>query len=160
MNADEDYGFDIAGFIHLHRVLTAEEVNRCSQAIDAAGEYLSVAMSTDPGIARIKINDDGSAGAAEMLVALPETVPDGLAFDTEGTIYCSCYRPDRIYQYTAAGRLDILADDYAGTAIAAPTNVAFCGPERDLFLSANLGRWHISKYDLGKIGMPLNYPEV
>ena len=37
MNADEDYGFDIAGFIHLHRVLTAEEVNRCSQAIDAIG---------------------------------------------------------------------------------------------------------------------------
>ena len=129
-------------------------------AMDAAGEYLYVAMSTAPGIARIKINKDGSAGAAEMLVALPETVPDGLAFDTEGTVYCSCYRPDRIYQYTADGQLDILADDYAGTAIAAPTNIAFCGPERDLFLSANLGRWHISKYDLGKIGVALNYPEV
>ena len=129
-------------------------------AMDAAGAYLYVAMSTDPGIARIKINEDGSAGAAEMLVALPETVPDGLAFDTEGTVYCSCYRPDRIYQYTADGQLDILADDYAGTAIAAPTNIAFCGPERDLFLSANLGRWHISKYDLGKIGVALNYPEV
>ncbi|MBN61663.1 MAG: hypothetical protein CME20_09930 [Gemmatimonadetes bacterium] len=129
-------------------------------AMDAAGEYLYVAMSTDPGIARIEINADGSAGAAEMLVSLPETVPDGLAFDTEGTIYCSCYRPDRIYQYTADGQLDILADDYAGTAIAAPTNIAFCGPELDLFLSANLGRWHISKYELGKIGQPLNYPEV
>ena len=49
---------------------------------------------------------------------------------------------------------------FGGTAIAAPTNIAFCGPELDLFLSANLGRWHISEYDLGKIGQPLNYPEV
>ena len=128
-------------------------------AIDAAGEYLYVAMSTDPGVARIKIEADGSAGSAETVVALPETVPDGLAFDAEGTLYCSCYRPDRIYQY-ADGQLEILADDYAGTAIAAPTNIAFCGPQRDLFLSANLGRWHISQYDLGKTGMPLNYPQI
>jgi len=128
-------------------------------AIDAKGEHLYVAMSTDPGIARIKVNADGSAGEAEMIVALPQTVPDGLAFDTEGTVYCSCYRPDRIYQH-AHGQLEILADDYAGTAIAAPTNIAFCGPDRDLFLSANLGRWHISKYDLNKTGMPLNYPDV
>jgi len=128
-------------------------------AIDAAGEYLYVAMSTDPGVARIKIEADGSAGSAETVVALPKTVPDGLAFDTEGTLYCSCYRPDRIYQY-ANGQLEILADDYAGTAIAAPTNIAFCGPQRDLFLSANLGRWHISQYELGKTGMPLNYPQI
>ena len=66
-------------------------------AMDAAGEYLYLAMSTDPGIARIKINADGSAGAAEILVYLPKTVPNGLAFDTEATIYCSCYSPDRIY---------------------------------------------------------------
>lgn len=129
-------------------------------AIDAAGEYLYVAMSTDPRVARIKIEADGSAGAAETVFALPQTVPDGLAFDAEGTIYCSCYRPDRIYQYTMEGQLDILADDYAGTALAAPTNVAFCGEHRELFLSANLGRWHISKYDIDKTGMPLNYPQV
>jgi len=129
-------------------------------AMDAAGEYLYVAMSTKPCVARIKIEADGSAGAADTVFELPQTVPDGLAFDTEGTIYCSCYRPDRIYQYTAAGQLDILADDYAGTALAAPTNVAFCGENRALFLSANLGRWHISKYDIDKTGMPLNYPVV
>ena len=39
MNADEDYGFDIAGFLHLKQVLTAEEVETWRQAIDAvAGE--------------------------------------------------------------------------------------------------------------------------
>ena len=34
MNADEDYGFDIAGFIHLQQVLTPEEVAACNRAID------------------------------------------------------------------------------------------------------------------------------
>lgn len=129
-------------------------------ALDAAGQYLYVAMSIEPRVARIKIEADGSAGAAETLFELPETVPDGLAFDSEGTLYCSCYRPDRIYRYTADGQLDILADDYAGTAIAAPTNIAFCGENRELFLSANLGRWHIAHYDLGKVGQPLNYPDI
>ena len=37
MNADEDYGFDVAGFIHVPRVLTAAEVAACSAAIDAVG---------------------------------------------------------------------------------------------------------------------------
>ena len=116
-------------------------------------------MSIKPRVARIKIEADGRAGAAETVFDLPQTVPDGLAFDDEGTLYCSCYRPDRIYRY-ADGQLDILADDYEGTAMAAPTNIAFCGPDRSLFLSANLGRWHISHYELGKTGMPLNYPDI
>ena len=128
-------------------------------ALDSAGEYLYVAMSINPRVARIKIEADGRAGAAETVFELPQTVPDGLAFDDEGTLYCSCYRPDRIYQY-ADGQLDVLADDYEGTAMAAPTNIAFCGPDRSLFLSANLGRWHIAQYDLGKTGMPLNYPDI
>ena len=42
MNADEDYGFDVAGFIHVPRVLTAAEVAACSAAIDAVGAALGV----------------------------------------------------------------------------------------------------------------------
>ena len=37
MNADEDYGMDVAGFIHLPQVLSAAEVVACNEAIDAAG---------------------------------------------------------------------------------------------------------------------------
>jgi ectoine hydroxylase-related dioxygenase (phytanoyl-CoA dioxygenase family) len=36
MNADEDYGFDVAGFLHLPQVLTSAEVEACNKAIDAA----------------------------------------------------------------------------------------------------------------------------
>ena len=67
-------------------------------ALDATGEHLYVAMSIQPRVARIKIEADGRAGAAETVFDLPQTVPDGLAFDDEGTLYCSCYRPDRIYR--------------------------------------------------------------
>lgn len=130
-------------------------------ALDAAGDHLYVAMSLNPPrVDRVEIREDGSAGAVQTLVHLPRTVPDGLAFDAEGNLYISCYRPDIIYRLSPRGRLDVVAEDYEGTAIAAPTNIAFCGRGRDLFLSANLGRWHISRYDLGKTGMPLNFPDL
>ena len=130
-------------------------------ALDAAGDHLYVAMSLNPPrVDRVEIRADGSAGAVQTLVHLPRTVPDGLAFDAEGNLYISCYRPDVIYRLTPQGRLDVVAEDCEGTAMAAPTNIAFCGRDRDLFLSANLGRWHISRYDLGKTGMPLNFPVI
>ena len=37
MNADEDYGMDVAGFIHVAQVLSAAQVAACNEAIDAAG---------------------------------------------------------------------------------------------------------------------------
>jgi len=84
--------------------------------------------------------------AAETLVELPGTVPEGVAFDTDGNLYIACYRPDRIYRLTPSGQLDVLAEDYEGTIIACPTNIAFCGRELDILLSANLGRWDITRY--------------
>jgi len=125
------------------------------------GDYLYVAMSLGPPrVARIKIEADGSAGEAETVVELPMTVPDGVAFDTEGNLYSSMYRPDRIYRLTPSGELDVLAEDFEGTLIAAPTNIAFCGRGRDLLLSTNLGRWHLSRYEVDATGLSLHYPDI
>ena len=52
---------------------------------------------------------------------------EGIAWGMDG--YISCYRPDIIYRYTSAGDLQVLAEDFEGTAIASPTNVAFCGKD-------------------------------
>ena len=41
MSADEEYGFDVSGFIHLQQVLTPDEVATCNQAIDATGEDMA-----------------------------------------------------------------------------------------------------------------------
>ena len=126
-----------------------------------AEEYLAVVMSLNPPrVARVQIEADGSAGATETLVELPGTVPDGVAFDTDGNLYVACYRPDRIYRLSPSGELDVLADDYEGTAIACPTNIAFCGENLDIMLAPNLGRWHITRYDAGVTGLPLHYPDL
>jgi gluconolactonase len=130
-------------------------------ALGPDGNYLYVAVSLNsPRVERVKIEPDGSAGEAETVVHLPETVPDGLAFDTDGNLYVSCYRPDRIYRLNPACELEILAEDFEGTVMAAPTNIAFCGEERDIFLSANLGRWHITRYEINATGVPLHYPKI
>ena len=125
------------------------------------GDSLYVAMSLNsPRIARVEILPDGSAGNIETVVELPRTVPDGVAFDTDGNLYVSCYRPDIIYRLSPGGELEVLAEDYEGTAMAAPTNLAFSGPNRDILLGCNLGRWHITRYEANKTGLRLNYPNL
>ena len=84
-------------------------------------DYLYVVMSlSPPRVDRVKIWSDGSPGLVETVVELPGTVPDGLAFDTDGHLYISCYRPDRIYRLSPDGQLQVLAQDYEGPLIAAP----------------------------------------
>ncbi|MDP6665468.1 MAG: SMP-30/gluconolactonase/LRE family protein [SAR202 cluster bacterium] len=123
--------------------------------------HLYVAMSLNPPrVIRINIQGDGGPGEIETVANLPQTVPDGLAFDTNGNLYISCYRPDRIYRLSPTGNLEVLAEDYEGTLIAAPTNIAFCGPDRDILVSANLGRWHLTRYEAGVRGMRLHHPRV
>ena len=123
--------------------------------------YLVVAMSLNPPrIAKVIIDRDGNPDKIDTLVEIPGTVPDGVLFDRQGFIYVSCYRPDRIYRLSPLGELEILADDFEGTVISAPTNLAFCGNDLDVLLGTNLGRWHISKYNADAIGLPLNYPEL
>lgn len=125
------------------------------------GNSLFVAMSLNPPrVAEIQILPDGSAGNMRTVVELPDAVPDGVAFDTDGNLYIACYRPDRIYRFSSVGKLEVLADDFEGTLIAAPTNIAFCGANRDILLSANLGRWHITRYETGAKGIALHYPDL
>ena len=129
--------------------------------LNADESHLYVAMSLGPPrVSRVAIESDGSAGQIETVVELPKSVPDGLAYDASGNLYISCYRPDVIYLYSADGQAQVLAEDFEGTAIAAPTNIAFCGENMDMFISTNLGRWHLTRYNLDAVGLPLNYPDL
>ena len=74
------------------------------------------------------------------------TVLDGLALTADGGLLVSCYRPDRIYHLGRDGRVEVVAEDPQGTLLAAPTNVCFAGPELDVVVSANLGRWHLTPH--------------
>ena len=127
-------------------------------ALNAAEDYLYVALSTLPGVARLPVSDGEVTGKGETVVELPRTVPDGLAFDVEGNLYISCYSPDIIYRLNPAGKLETLAEDWERTTLASPTNLSFGGSDRTTMFVANLGRWHLSKAEMHVAGQPYNYP--
>jgi gluconolactonase len=129
-------------------------------ALSPDDRYLYVVESTRPGVVRIPIRADGSAGSLEPVVDVPFTVPDGLAFDADGNLYIACYRPDRIYRLAPNGELSVLAEDWQGTLLAAPTNIAFGGPDLRDLLIASLGRWHLGRMRLAVSGHPLHYPRL
>jgi len=105
------------------------------------------------------IRPDGSAGPRRVLLDLAGSVPDGLAFATDGSVVIACYRPDVLYRWRSDLGLQVLAEDPEGTAIAAPTNVVFAGPQRDTILVPNIGRWHVTRFRApGLTGVPLSYP--
>jgi sugar lactone lactonase YvrE len=103
-------------------------------------------------VVRIPILPDGAAGTAEIVVEGIERLPDGLAFDVEGNLYVSCYEPSRLFRLSPAGRLELLIDDPEAHTMCHPTNCAFRGTE---LFTANLGRWHITRIEVGIAGAPL-----
>lgn len=127
-------------------------------AIDPAGEWLYVVLSNVPGVARARLNGDGSIGPAERFIDLPRTIPDGLAFDVEGRLYVSCYTPDRIYRVGPDGKAEVVVEDWESTRIATPTNIAFGGAGLSTLFIASLGRWHLTKGPMPVPGSRLNYP--
>lgn len=131
-------------------------------AVSPDGHYLYLAMSLNqPRIARFPIANGRKAGAAEVVAYLPHTVPDGLAFCADGSLLVSCYRPDTIFHISLAGNVSVLMDDYEGTALGAPTNICFGGPELATLFWANLGRWHLGmNAQTGLRGAGVFYPKI
>lgn len=124
------------------------------------GRSLYVVESTPPLISRLPINEDGSAGAREIVVELPRTVPDGVAFDVEGNLYISMYTPDAIYRYGHDGKLTILYDDWERLILNAPTNIAFGGPDLKTLLIASLCGWNLVTAPMPIAGLPVKYPSL
>lgn len=129
-------------------------------ALSPDDRFLYVVESNPPLISRIEINPDGSAGAYSVVAELPNTVPDGITFDSAGTLYVACYAPDRIYRVPAGGKPEILFDDWSRMNLNAPTNLAFAGPDLDRLLIASLGGYSLASASLGVTGAKLHYPRL
>lgn len=126
-------------------------------AIDPNGRFLYVVLSQLPGVVRLPLR----GGEPERMVDLPGNVPDGLAFDERGDLYIACYTPSVIYRLHGGepgGQLDVLVADWEATAIATPTNIAFCGADRRQLVVASLSRWHLATTRMDVPGARLFYP--
>jgi sugar lactone lactonase YvrE len=125
-------------------------------ALSVAGDALYVVETWARRIARIPIGADGAPGASETVVELPGALPDGVALDADGRLYVACYEPSRVYCFDPAAvggtGPELLLDDPTAHVLCHPTNCAFRGTE---LFTANLGRWHLSKADVGATGLEL-----
>ncbi|MEO6434829.1 MAG: SMP-30/gluconolactonase/LRE family protein [Tepidisphaeraceae bacterium] len=124
-------------------------------AFSPAWDALFVVCTWLPGVERIELRPDGSAGKRSVFAKFPRTCPDGLAFDAKGNLYVTCYAPARIYRVTKRRKKSVLLDDWEAHALSNPTNIAFGGSRFDQLFAANLGRWHITRIDLKVRGAPL-----
>ena len=129
-------------------------------ALHPEGHHLYAVESQSCSIVSIEIRDDGSAGEIETIVEIPNNVPDGLAFDEDGTLFISCYSPDVIYRLSAGRELSVLAADWERVVLAAPTNLAFCGTDRTSLVVGSLGRWHLAKVEMAVPGARLRFPDL
>ena len=124
-------------------------------ALSADESALYVAQSLKDNVLRIPILPDGQAGDAEVFASGLHRVPDGLAFDTGGNLYVTCYATHNLYRVSPEGGVILLAYDPMGTMLAAPTNLAFGPSGRNEIYVANLGRWHISRARIDARGQRL-----
>jgi sugar lactone lactonase YvrE len=121
-------------------------------ALGPDGRHLYVVETFANAVFRIPIRDDGSAGLREEVVSLPGVWPDGLAFDVEGNLYVGCYEPSQVLRIDPQGGVEVLFREWSAHLLAHPTNLAFRGTT---MFTANLGRWHITRLEVGVKGLPL-----
>lgn len=138
---------------------------RCSgftngMCLTADGDALIVVESSPPQVSRVEIAADGSAGERTLLVELPRTVPDGVAFDVEGNLFISCFNPNHIYRLDPAGELTVMYDDWEQLQLKAPTNVAFGGPDLKTLVIAGVAWRDLNTAPMDVAGLPLRYPRV
>ncbi len=124
-------------------------------ALDNQEKHLYVVESFLPGVCRYPILPNGSAGPREVFAKEIREVPDGLAFDTDGNLYCSCYAPSRIYRIGADRQVSIAIEDPTCHDLSNCTNIAFGGQQGTTLFAANLGRWHITAIETDVQGAPL-----
>jgi sugar lactone lactonase YvrE len=122
-------------------------------ALAPGGDALYVVETWAQRVVRVPIGADGRAGRPEPVVEGIERVPDGIAVDVDGRLYVACYEPSRVYRCDpVTGEVELLLDDPTAHVLCHPTNCAFRGTE--LFM-ANLGRWHLTRVDVGVEGLSL-----
>jgi gluconolactonase len=132
-------------------------------ALAADDSALFIVESRASTVWRVPVLDNGTAGKPGKIWSRPRTVPDGLAFDSDGRLYLGLYRPDAIYRIDiSTGEAELMVEDWTAQYLQAPTNIAFAGNDLSLLVTANLAGEHLAIFSgtLPAPGQALKRPEI
>ena len=121
--------------------------------------YLYYVASALPGVWRVPLDTLDTRGV-ELVTRLERCVPDGLAFDTNGALYISCYQPNQVWRRTRDGDLELIIDDWTGEFILSPTNVAFYGEHLERLALVSLCGHSLTSVDVAASGAPVLRPHI
>jgi gluconolactonase len=117
---------------------------------------LFMVESNTDRVLRFDVNADGSVGPLHVYAENVGRLPDGLALDDDGNVYCSCYASDDIHRIPPGGKtVELFAYDRWAILLSRPTNMAFGGGKMDTMYIANLGRTTITRANVGFRGQAL-----
>jgi gluconolactonase len=103
--------------------------------------------------------DGATLSAPRVVATLPRTVPDGVVVDQAGSVYVTCFQPNRVY-LLAGDRAQLFLDDWSGLRLLAPTNGCFGNRSVKTLFLTSLG-WHtISAIGVDVPGVPPARPAL
>jgi gluconolactonase len=121
-------------------------------ALTADERYLFVVESDTDSILRFEIDPDDRLHPLKKYAEQVGRFPDGLALDADGNLYVCCYASDEIWRIDLNGQEILLAHDRWAIRLGRPTNLAFGGSNFDEIYVANLGRFTITRANIGVRG--------
>ena len=124
-------------------------------SLSADEKTLYMVESDSDRILRFDVGAGGSLGGPRVYAENVGRLPDGLALDAEGNLYATCYASDEIHRISPSGERVVIAYDRYSIRVGGPTNVAFGGENFDELFVANLARYSITRFRVGKKGQPL-----
>jgi gluconolactonase len=126
-------------------------------ALDAEGRQLFMVESDSDSVIQFEIDSDDRFIKQGVYADQVGRFPDGLALDVQGNLYVCCYASDEIWRISSDGTKTLLAHDRWGILLGRPTNLTFGGEKFDEVYVANLGRYTITRANLGIRGqLPAN----
>jgi gluconolactonase len=123
-------------------------------ALRANERHLYMVESDSDSVLRFEIGPD-RLHQPEKYADHVGRFPDGLALDAAGNLYVCCYASDEIWRIDPERQKTLLAHDRWGIRLGRPTNLAFGGKNFDDVYVANLGRYTITRANIGIRGQPL-----
>jgi gluconolactonase len=126
-------------------------------AITPDGDHLMCVETFPPRLLEFELTGVGRLEPRRVVIDLPGTVPDGLAFTAEGDLLVACYRPDCVLQLTHPRLNDreFLASDSQGRLLAGSSNLCFFDGGLQRLAVANVAGNHLTEIETRHRGLGL-----